>query len=73
MMTSTSKSYFSYVPDGQHRLARFIPTDCMNHRYMQDAPLLIMRMGEILSEKHQGRICFAAMHPSGVGLLIAAV
>ena len=58
------------VSDGRH-LARFIRTECMNHRYLQDAPLPILRMGELLGDKHQGHINNASKRPFGVGLLIA--
>jgi 20S proteasome subunit alpha 6 len=58
------------VSDGRH-LARFIRTECMNHRYLKDTPLPLIRLAEMLGDKHQGHIYTASKRPFGVGLLIA--
>lgn len=51
-------------------LARFMRTECMNHRYMQDSALPVGRLLESLGGKHQRHIQSAAKRPFGVGLLI---
>lgn len=57
------------ISDGRS-LARFIRTEAMNHRYMQDTAIPVSRVAEMLGEKHQRHIQSAAKRPFGVGLLI---
>ena len=52
-------------------LARFIRTECMNHRYMQDSNIPVSTMAEMLGDKHQRHIISVAKRPFGVGLLVA--
>lgn len=54
-------------------LARFIRTECMNHRYMQNTQIPVTTMADMLGEKHQRHIVSVAKRPFGVGLLIAGV
>lgn len=58
------------ISDGRN-LARFIRTEAMNHRYMQDSSIPIVRVAEMIGAKHQRHIQSAAKRPFGVGLLIA--
>lgn len=58
------------IADGRS-LARFIRTEAMNHRYMQDTAIPVSRVADMLGEKHQRHIQSAAKRPFGVGLLIA--
>lgn len=58
------------IADGRS-LARFIRTEAMNHRYMQDTAIPVERVAEMVSEKHQRHIQYAGKRPFGVGLLIA--
>jgi len=58
------------IADGR-TLARFIRTEAMNHRYMQDTPIGVERVAEMVGEKHQRHIQYAGKRPFGVGLLIA--
>ena len=58
------------VADGRH-LARFLRTECMNHRYMLDSPLPLSRLADMIAEKHQSHTQHSWKRPFGVGLLIA--
>eukprot|EP00796_Vickermania_ingenoplastis_P005062 gene5062-3649_t len=52
-------------------LARFLRTECMNHRYMYDSDLPLGQLSEIIGAKHQRHIQFVGRRPFGVGLLVA--
>eukprot|EP01065_Artemidia_motanka_P051150 TRINITY_DN892_c1_g1_i2.p2 TRINITY_DN892_c1_g1~~TRINITY_DN892_c1_g1_i2.p2 ORF type:complete len:257 (+),score=91.92 TRINITY_DN892_c1_g1_i2:84-854(+) len=54
-------------------LARFIRTECMNHRYVFEQPISVKRLTEMVADKHQGNTQLAGRRPFGVGCLIAGV
>ena len=52
-------------------LARYMRTECMNHRYMQDTNMPVPRLVADVGAKHQRNIQNGGRRPYGVGLLIA--
>jgi len=52
-------------------LARFVCGECMNHRYMEDVPLPLKDIADLLSDKYQQHTQRADKRPFGVGLLLA--
>eukprot|EP00758_Cryptobia_borreli_P004071 Tbor_TRINITY_DN4163_c1_g1::TRINITY_DN4163_c1_g1_i1::g.26492::m.26492/K02725/PSMA1; 20S proteasome subunit alpha 6 len=54
-------------------LARFMRTECMNHRYIVGSNFPVNRLAEMVGDKHQRNIQIASKRPFGVGLLIAGV
>lgn len=51
-------------------LARFLRSECMDHRYMYGSSHLVTRLCEKLAEKSQRHTQYAGKRPFGVGLLL---
>eukprot|EP00906_Rhabdomonas_costata_P013837 RCo019833 len=52
-------------------LARFIRTECINHRFVYNAPIPVQRLVTRVADKSQKNTQVAHRRPYGVGLLIA--
>merc|ERR1712137_290618 len=47
--------------------------ECLNHRYIQDAPMLVGRLVEQVADMSQQKTQSASKRPFGVGLLVAGI
>merc|ERR1712137_192676 len=47
--------------------------ECLNHRYIQDAPMLVGRLVEQVADMSQQKTQNSSKRPFGVGLLVAGV
>jgi 20S proteasome subunit alpha 6 len=52
-------------------LSRFLCGECMTHRYMDDKPMSMKKIADLLSDKYQSHTYRVDKRPFGVGLLVA--
>lgn len=52
-------------------LAKYMQTECLNHKYVFESPMVIGRLVEQVADKHQSCTQSYVRRPYGVGLLIA--
>eukprot|EP00696_Hemimastix_kukwesjijk_P007182 gnl/Hemi2/19113_TR6339_c0_g3_i1.p1 gnl/Hemi2/19113_TR6339_c0_g3~~gnl/Hemi2/19113_TR6339_c0_g3_i1.p1 ORF type:complete len:255 (-),score=48.02 gnl/Hemi2/19113_TR6339_c0_g3_i1:72-836(-) len=57
------------IADARH-LAKYMRTECLNHRFTFDSSMQINRMAQLLGDKAQARTQFSSKRPLGVGLLV---
>merc|ERR1712151_991582 len=54
-------------------LAQYMRNECLNHRYIYDAPMLVGRLVGQVADMSQQKTQSASKRPFGVGLLVAGV
>lgn len=52
-------------------LATYMRTECLNHRFQFDSPIITGRLVSDVADKHQARTQASWKRPYGVGLLVA--
>jgi 20S proteasome subunit alpha 6 len=54
-------------------LAKFMQTECLNHKYVFESPMNVGRLVSAVADKHQACTQSYVRRPYGVGLLVAGV